>query len=70
MCNACGWAWPTQRVVPARSSPDQALRDDFNAHDCSTFSLTTAEEHQVFPNEASLTLVGRETYPLEEEEQL
>jgi hypothetical protein len=40
MCNACGWAWPTLSSVPARSSPEQALQDDFNAHDCSTHPLS------------------------------
>jgi hypothetical protein len=39
MCNACGWAWPTQSSVPARSSPEQALQDAFNAHDCSRYPL-------------------------------
>src|ERR1700722_20177898 len=39
MCNTCGWAWPTQSSVPPRSSPEQALQDNFNAHDCSTHPL-------------------------------
>jgi hypothetical protein len=44
VCNACGWAWPTPRMIPSGRSATEHLQQEFDAHNCKEYPLPLKEQ--------------------------